>query len=186
MQKNLKIYFVTSNDRKVGEAKLGCEPYGIEVIKKPVDIEEIQSHIPKDVSINKAKQAFAQLQKPLVVTDTFWSIPTLKGFPGPYMKDIANWFTEDDFIALLKDKTDRTVIFSENITYIDKNEIRSFSKEFKGSFAHQPRGVGNSIENVAEFDGVTLGERREQGGFSHSADDYVWVDFAKWYKNKQK
>ena len=48
----------------------------------------------------------------------------------------------------------------------------------------QPRGVGNSIENVAEFEGVTLGERRAQGGFSHKPEDYIWAKFAKWYSKQ--
>ena len=34
----------------------------------------------------------------IVVADTSWSIPSLNGFPGGYMKDVAEWFTPEDFI----------------------------------------------------------------------------------------
>jgi XTP/dITP diphosphohydrolase len=175
------IIFVTGNDRKIGEAKLACNPAGIEVEKKELNLLEIQSDLAQEVSINKAKQAFEIVKKPLVVTDTFFSIPALKGFPGAYMKQMTGWLESEDFILLLSNKADKTIKFSENITFIDEKGIKSFSKEFSGIIVDTPRGTGNTIENVAEFDGVTLGERRTQGGFSHKPEDYVWNDFVKWY-----
>ncbi len=62
--------------------------------------------------------------------------------------------------------------------------VRQFSEEYEGTIVTEPRGTGNSIENVAEFEGFTLGERREQGGFSHKPEDYVWNDFIEWIKQK--
>ena len=180
------LTFVTGSDRKVGEAQLVCDPVGIEIIKTPLDIHEIQSDKPQDISVHKAEQAYEKLQKPLVITDTFFSIPALNGFPGAYMKDVVQWLRPEDFILLMSDKTDKTITFSENITYIDSEGIKTFSKEFRGHIVDAPRGSGNSIENVAEFDGVTLGERRAQGGFSHKPDDFVWVDFVDWYRENMK
>ena len=119
-----------------------------------------------------------------MVTDTFWSIPALQGFPGAYMKEIAQWFTESDFINLMCDKVDRTITFSENITYYDGVNSKTFSETYTGSLVTSPRGKGISIENVTEFNGVTLGENREQCGFSHKPEEYVWYQFAKWYSKK--
>lgn len=178
------LYFITGNERKVGEAKLACDPIGIEVIQKKVKLNEIQSNNPKEVSRNKATEAYKIIGEPLVVTDTFWDIPALNGFPGAYMSDVVGWFNDTDFINLMKNKKDKTIKFSENITYIDSDGIKEFSKEFTGSIVQSPRGNGNSIENVAEFNGVTLGERREQGGYSHPPEDYVWIEFANWYIKK--
>lgn len=59
--------------------------------------------------------------------------------------------------------------------------MKVFSKEYWGVMVKVPRGTGNSIENVAEFEKVTLGEHRQQGGYSHQPEDYIWWDFAKWY-----
>ena len=39
----MKIYFITGNARKVGEAKLACEPAGIEIVQKQVEIDEMLS-----------------------------------------------------------------------------------------------------------------------------------------------
>ena len=181
----MKIYFITGNARKVGEAKLACEPAGIEIVQKQVEIDEIQSTNPNAISIDKAEKAYSLVKKPLVVTDSFWRIPALNGFPGAYMKDVANWFSSEDFLSLMEKKENRQILFSENITYKDAETIKQFSQEYEGIIVTEARGTGNSIENVAEFEGFTLGERREQGGYSHKPKDYVWNDFVKWIKQKQ-
>lgn len=180
----MKIYFITGNARKVGEAKLACEPAGIEIVQQQLEIDEIQSTIPNAISIDKAEKAYNLVKKPLVVTDTFWRIPALNGFPGAYMKDVASWFSSDDFLALMKNKENSQIFFSENITYKDAETIKQFSQEYEGIIVTEPRGTGNSIENVAQFEGYTLGERREQGRYSHKPEDYVWDDFVKWVNEK--
>lgn len=174
------IIFVTSNQRKLGEARLACDLYDIEIISQSYDIDEIQSSDPRQVTEHKARAAYVAAGQPIVVTDTCWSIPALHGFPGAYMKDVANWFNEQDFLNLMADKDDTRISFTENIAYYDGETLQFFSKEFWGHIV-PPRGTGNSIENVAEFEGKTLGERRLEGGYSHKPEDYVWVDFAKWY-----
>ena len=88
-----KLIFFTSYSRKIKEAKAACEPAGISIIPQKLDIEEIQNPDGKKVAMHKAKQAFNILKKPVVVTDTFWCIPALNGFPGPYMKDVDIWFS---------------------------------------------------------------------------------------------
>lgn len=181
----MKVYFITGNARKVGEAKLACESAGIEIVQQQVEIDEIQSTNPSAVSIDKAEKAYNLVNKSLVVTDSFWRIPALNGFPGAYMKDVANWFNSEDFLSLMEKKENRQIFFSENITYKDNEIIKQFSQEYEGTIVTEPRGTGNSIENVAEFEGFTLGERREQGGYSHKPEDYVWNDFVKWIKQKQ-
>ena len=175
-----QILLVTGNERKIGEARLACEPFGIEVVNQAFDIDEIQSTDPRKVSEHKARAAYALTGEPVVVTDTFWTIPALGGFPGAYMKEVAEWLTEQDFLNLMADKSDKRISFSENITYFDGQEVTFFTKEFWGLIV-PPRGTGNHIENVAEFEGKTLGERRTEGGFSHKPEDYVWHQFAIWF-----
>lgn len=179
--KTKTILFATTNKRKVGEAQLACEPFGIKVEQVELAIDEIQSHIPINIAKRKAQDAYLQIKKPVVVTDTFWNIPVLNGFPGGYMKEVMNWFTSEDFITLLKNKKDKRAAFTESVVYKDTSKLKVFSKKFWGRIVSKPRGTGNSIENIAEFDGFTLGERRTQGRYSHQTEDYVWIDFAKWF-----
>lgn len=178
----MKVIFVTGNTRKIGEAKLACEPEGIKIVQKRVEIDEIQSTNPYAISIDKAKKAYALIKKPLVITDTFWKIPGLNGFPGAYMKEVVGWLTSEDFLSLMGGKDNRQIFFSETITYKDAKTIKQFLQEYEGIIVKKPRGTGNSIENISEFDGFTLGERREQGGYSHKPEKYVWNDFIEWMK----
>jgi len=178
------IAFATSNLRKLGEANEAAKLYGFTVEQVVLDITEIQSDDPGKVSEEKVRSAFKMTDRSVVVTDSSWNIPAYNGFPGAYMKSIAGWFTEQDFIDLMSNKKDKRVAFRENISYYDGKQLKQFSKEYWGKFVTTPRGTGNSLENVVEFDGHTLGERREQGGYSHKPEDYIWNDFFKWFKGK--
>ncbi len=175
------ILFATHNQRKVGEAQLGCKLFNLKIKQIKLEIAEVQSSDPKEISAHKAKTAYLMVKKPIVVSDSFWDIPSLGGFPGGYMKEVANWFTSQDFINLINGHKDKRISFTESITYKDSSQAKVFSQEYWGILVNKPKGKGNSIENVAKFEGFTLGERREQGGFSHKPEDYIWAKFAKWY-----
>ena len=178
------ILFATGNDRKLGEAKLACDLFKIKVTQVTLAIDEIQSHDPVQISRHKADEAFRLVGQPVVITDTSWNFPALRGFPGGYMRDVAEWFTEDNFLNLMRGEQDRRVSFTETITYKDSSQTKVFSKEFWGVVVDKPRGGGISIENVVEFEGYTLGERRDQGRFSHKAEDYIWYAFAEWFSTQ--
>lgn len=178
------INFATTNSRKVAEAKAGCERYKIKVNQISLEIDEIQSSDFVAVAENKATQVYQKTNAPVVVTDTAWQIPALNGFPGVYMKEVADWFTSEDFIRLLSKTDDRRVCFIESIAYKDENESKVFSRKFWGEIVQKPKGRGNSIEQVASFDGGTIAEKRDDGKLSHDPRDYIWTDFAKWYAAK--
>lgn len=177
-----EIIFVTGNKRKLGEAKSSCDLFDIHVKQHPLSIDEIQSHDPSIIALHKAAQAFEILKSPIVVNDAYWNIPALKGFPGGYMKDVAEWFTPEDFISLMKNKADRSVVITECVVYQDKTSIRTFTKEFTGTIGEAPKGNGNSIEQVAVFNGMTLAEHHDNNQFSEKPEDQIWYEFAKWYK----
>lgn len=182
-----KLYFATSNERKLAEAKQGCEPFGIEIIQQELDFDEIQSHEPLAIAKHKAVEAFSKIKKPLVINDSSWMIPALNGFPGGYAKDVAKWFIADDWMRLMNGVKDRRVCLREDVIYVDGKVMKDISMNFWGTVVEKPRGIGNSLENVMEFNGVTLGENRKNKTFAFEAEDYIWYKFAKWYsKNAPK
>jgi hypothetical protein len=69
----------------------------------------------------------------------------------------------------------------ETLIYQDEKETKIFTKEFWGTFSDTPKGSGLSIEQVAEFNGSTIGERRDMGKLSHDPKDYIWIELAKWF-----
>lgn len=182
----MNILFATGNPRKLQEARAACDLFGIEVTQVQLAIDEIQSHDPLEISKRKAEDALKASGAPaIVVADTSWSIPSLNGFPGGYMKDVTEWLAPTDFINLVSDKDDKTIIFRETITYIDAKETKTFSKEYPGRIVDIPRGGdGNSIDNVAEFNGRTLAESHDLGKTSHDPEDYIWYEFAEWFAEK--
>lgn len=181
-----KILFSTGNQRKIKEARAGCDLFGVEVVPIELDFEEIQSHDPLNISRRKAEDAYKLAgEVAIVVADTSWSIPSLRGFPGGYMKDVAEWFVPTDFINLVSGKDDKTIIFRESIVYKDNNEVKVFSKEYIGRITDNPRGnSGNTLDKVAEFNGATLAENHDSGQTSHKPEDYIWYEFAKWFSEK--
>ncbi len=63
------IHFATGNARKLREAREACELFDIKVDQAKLHLDEIQSRNPIEITKHKAEQAFAQLQKPVVVND---------------------------------------------------------------------------------------------------------------------
>ena len=179
-----EILFATSNQRKISEARAACDSFDIKINQLEVNIDEIQHHDSMFISRHKASEAFKFVGKPIVITDTSWNIPAVNGFPGGYMKDVAQWFSPEDFINLVYVKQDKRISFTETVVYQDENEVKIFSQEYWGVIAENPRGNGNSIERVAEFEGFTIAEKHDQGGFSHDPKDYIWNQFAQWYSQK--
>ena len=178
----MNILLATKNPRKLGEARLGCEPFGITIEQADVEFQEPQSKDPVEIALHKSRQAFAQLGQPVVVADTFWTIPALNGFPGAYMKEVTRWFTPQDFLNLLAPYADRRLCFTETIVFADADgQPQVFSGEYWGVMSREPRGDGIAIEQVAEFNGQTIAERRNQGLFSHDPEDFIWTEFARWY-----
>ena len=175
------IILITGNSRKLGEAKAALVDFDIEVENRQFDIDEIQSRDVTAIATDKARKAYKLVGEPVVVTDTSWDIPALHGFPGGYMKDVADWFEPIDFINLLSTHDDKSISFTETIVYQDDKQTRIFSQKFMGKIADKPRGSGNSIEQLAEFDGFTIGERQQQGRLSHDPKDYVWYQFGQWF-----
>ena len=179
----MEINFATGNARKLQEAVAACEPLGISVVQAKVDSHEIQHHDPLVIAKHKAEQAFKQIGKPTVINDTSWNIPSLNGFPGGYMKDVAEWFKPEDFINLVKDKEDKRICCIETVVYMDKNETRVFNKDYWGTISLEAKGSGNSLERVAVFNNKTLGEFRAENKLAFDPKDYIWHEFAKWFKS---
>jgi XTP/dITP diphosphohydrolase len=176
-----EIIFVTGNSRKLGEAKSSCSLFDIEIKQQSLSIDEIQSHEPSIIALQKAAKAYEILTKPLVVNDAYWTIPALNGFPGGYMKDVAEWFTPEDFISLVRNKVDKSVVITECVVYQDATSVKTFKKEFRGVIGEVPKGKGNSIEQVAVFNGMTLAEHHDINQYSEKPEDQIWYEFARWF-----
>lgn len=180
------LYYITSNQGKVAVAKKYLEPFGISVEGKNLSMQEIQSENLEDIARYKAKQAFETLAHPLLVNDAGWFIPALKGFPGPYMRYVNDWFTPNDFLRLMAPYSNRQIIFQEVFCFIDAKQIKVFKGEIKGTilqeiYRKEGQTPSHNVISLRE-DGISIAEAWDKG--LQSVDNYrVWDDFAQWYNS---
>ena len=186
----MEVLFATNNERKIIEASDTLVDYGIVVQPTPLHIDEIQHADSAEIAKAKARAAYATIRKPVVVSDTSWSIPSLGGFPGGYMKDVSAWLSAEDWLALMARHTDRTIYCHEHIAYSDGQTLNHFVTTYRGVIAPEARGRergAESIERVAILYGdKTMAEYLEEGAIASAGEilDH-WKQFGAWYKNTQ-
>jgi XTP/dITP diphosphohydrolase len=182
----MSLTYVTSNQDKIKVAQRYLAPLGIHIENQHLDLEEIQSNSGEEIIKRKAKQAFHAIQKPLIVTDHFWNIPALQGFPGAYMKYINQWFTTQDFLNLMREHTNRTVFLEEHLFFTDGKIEKLFFQPIKGTILTQAKGShkepAHTVISLRE-DHKSIAECWEQG--INSVDNYpIWTEFSIWYKTQ--
>ncbi|OGL22127.1 hypothetical protein A2707_02135 [Candidatus Saccharibacteria bacterium RIFCSPHIGHO2_01_FULL_45_15] len=185
---NKTILFATGNDRKVQEARQTFNPYSIGVTVVDMETDEIQHHDPATITKAKAIAAYEVTHEPIVVQDTSWHIPALGGFPGGYMKDVAAWWSVDDWMRIMNGQ-DRTILCLEHVAYYDGRQVQHFAAEYAGMFVDEPRGSSNgnnSIERCVSLNGKeTFAEMHDRGNLASAADTHMhWKLFAEWYSKK--
>ncbi len=178
------LLYITSNQNKTVTANRLLSPFGITVEGYKVEgIIEPQIEDIVEISKYKAKQAYEIVKKPLIVSDGGWMIPALNGFPGPYMAYVNSCFTPEDFLNLMKDKKDQTIILKECVTYIDENQTKSFVYETKGHFLKEKHGQATSVDQVITFreDLKTTAECINEG-ISGIPQNNLWNEVGEWIK----
>ncbi len=181
------IIFATGNQRKIQEAHNTLSPFSIEVRSQSVAIDEIQHADASEIAKAKAKAAFEIILRPVVVSDTSWSIPALSGFPGGYMKDTADWWQPEDWIQIMARHSDKTIYCNEHVAYFDGKELQHFEHAYKGFFTDAPRGTyGNSIEKVVcLYANQTLSEMHDELGIASAGETlHHWQKFGEWYSKE--
>ncbi|MDD5551740.1 MAG: non-canonical purine NTP pyrophosphatase [Candidatus Pacebacteria bacterium] len=150
-----KLIYVTGNRHKIIYTQRFFDRYNIKIVQKKIKIDEIQSDSVEEIVEDKAKKAYKMLHKPLIVSDSEWKIPTLKGFPGPYMKYVNEWFSADDFLNLMKGKKNKIIYLNHLVCAIDKRGVKTFKKRIRGNFVKKPQGKGTPLDRV-----VVLGNNK--------------------------
>ena len=181
-----KISYVSGNKDKFSNASSFMQPLGIELQQEILRLDEIQAESSDSIAQKKVSQAFDLLQKPLFVNDASWHIPALGGFPGPYMKYMVKWLTEEDILNLMRDKADRTIVLSDTIAYKDQDVEKVFVREVKGTLLTVPEGEPNGpfITRLISFsdDGRSLASVRSSGFTERETP--LWQEFADWINER--
>lgn len=134
------VIFATTNQDKISEArsilKIEIEPLGLE-------IPEIQSLDPDQVAIQKAKDYFQKVGKPLFVEDVALTFRGLGALPGTYISDFSKTLGNDGLIKLLSQSTDRSAVALTTLAYINApDNVMTFKGVVEGQIVKQPKGDG--------------------------------------------
>jgi non-canonical purine NTP pyrophosphatase (RdgB/HAM1 family) len=183
MKKLDSLTFITGNAHKAQSIEKHLD-FPIEHQK--LDLVEIQSLDLREVITFKAKEAYNQIHKPVLVEDTSVVFLALGRLPGTFIK----WFWEElgneGLCRILDSYTDRTVEVTNALGMYDGKELLVFTETVRGTIANEPKGENgygwNLIFIPEEFE-KTWAELTEEERSPFSARTKVVKQFAE-YLNK--
>lgn len=158
----MNVVYVTGNKNK---AKYFSKLLGIDIEHHPADVVEIQSLDAEEVVVAKAKEAYVQLAKPVIVEDTSLELKSMGRLPGTFIK----WFLEEigteGLCRLADNDPQRLAHASATFVYYDGKKAKIFKGGLDGTIAKEPRGNTDFGWNpifIPEGKQQTLGEMNEQ------------------------
>jgi len=129
------VIFVTGNMHK---AKYFSEMVGMNIPHKKIDVDEIQSLDVREVVARKAKQAYDQIQQPVIVEDTKLVFNAMGMLPGPLIKFFFEELEPEGLCRILDGYSDRTATIGAAIAYYDGEHLEIFESELPGEIAKKP------------------------------------------------
>jgi non-canonical purine NTP pyrophosphatase (RdgB/HAM1 family) len=131
-----KLTFITSHPKKAEEISWHLT---VPVVHKKLDLPEIQSLDPHEVVTVKAKEAYRQLQRPVLVEDFSIRFEALGRLPGPFIKWFLSDLQPEGLCVLLT--TNRVAYVQTCFAVCDKDGVHIFDGIMKGTIPQKPRGT---------------------------------------------
>lgn len=147
-----KIYFITENKSKFKEAKLILKSINIKLVQKNLKLKETQTLDQKAVVIEKAKQAYSIIKKPVLVDDTGIYFEEYKNFPGTYTKVLFESIGFNGLKRLLKTKN-KKAYFKTFICYKDNKTEKIFSGIWKGKITE---GISKKFNSDWQYNSIFI------------------------------
>lgn len=116
-----KITFVSTNRGKAKVLADCIAPAGYELERLELPIIEPQGSTLEAVALDKARQAFAYFEEPLVVEDSGLCVDGLAGFPGPVTKYALETIGTAGLLRLAHGLASRTCRFVSSLIYVDED-----------------------------------------------------------------
>ncbi len=100
----MKLNYVTGNNGKFEEVRdfLVHQQCQFELVQTPLSIVEIQSMDQKEVALDKARQAYAVIKKPLLVDDAAIYFCKYNQFPGVFTRYVYDGIGMDGMFKLVE------------------------------------------------------------------------------------
>ena len=180
------LHFVSTNQNKYLESQLILQKYDIGVEFYKVVLTEIQSDSIEVIAIEKAKSAFAEISKPVIVEDDGLFIYGLNGFPGQYSSYVYKTIGNNGILKLMTNLKLRSACFKSFFAFYDGKDYQSFAGETEGKISHKITDGGWGFDPIFIPNGadLTFGQLQlldRKIEFSHRSK--ALDKFAKWYNN---
>ena len=131
------LTFITSNSSKAEQLAMHLK---FPVAHQKLDLDEIQSLNLAEIIEHKAKEAFRQVQTPVLVEDTSLRFLALGKLPGPLIKWFLTELDNDGLCKLLSGYSSREALAEVNFGFFDGVRLKIFDGQINGSIANTPRG----------------------------------------------
>ena len=133
------LTFITSSENKLVEVE---RLLGQRLTRTSISLDEIQDIALEAVVIHKAQQAYAHVQRPVLVEDTGLTFAAWNGLPGALVKWFLSALGTDGLCRLLHGEENRSATASTLFAYYDGTVLRMFPGTVVGSVPHSPLGSG--------------------------------------------
>lgn len=134
------LVFVTGN---VHKAEYLAKWLGHDVPHVALDLPEIQSLSLQEVVEYKVREAYSQLQKPVLVEDVSLRIHAFGQLPGTYIKWFLHEVGVDGIIAMLQAFEDRSATACVMYGLYDGKTVEVFEGSMPGTISDKPRSTGD-------------------------------------------
>ena len=196
-----KLFFATSNERKIPSVARVLNQYDIDVEHFDVDIPELQAETAGEIALAKAKWAFEHLGLPVMVVDSAFHIPILDGYPGTNVKHSTRKIKLEGYLRLMSPWSnieDRSCSFQDALAYMDGGlrEPKIFLRDIYGHLGHKIAGEKKDDEKSALWrlfiprgHEKTLAEMSDEELLEHRKEPFneqFYHELATWLTSRQK
>ena len=179
------ITFVSTNQNKFFEVQLILSTQNVSVEFAKISLVEIQSYSLEEIAREKAKTAFAEVGRQVIVEDDGLFIDSLGGFPGPYSSFVFRTIGNDGILKLLTGSANRSAYFRSLIAFYNGITLSIFEGRVDGRISKRvTEGGGWGYDPIFVPDGtdLTFAElKKSKNEYSHRRR--ALEKFAKWYLN---
>lgn len=175
--------FASANQNKFREVKSILAEHNISVDFAQIHLVEIQSDSLEEIAKEKAKSAFLQVDRPVIVEDDALFIDALKGFPGQYSSYAFKTLGNEGIIKLLAGSPDRSASFHSLIVFYDGRHLSIFEGRVEGRISKKIAKGGWGYDPIFIPAGVdlTFAELKDKkSDYSHRKA--ALEKFALWYQ----
>jgi XTP/dITP diphosphohydrolase len=162
-----EVTFITKNKRKLYRAKEAFKKEGIKIKHLDIETTEVQGTNNEQVVTQCLKELGSRLKRFLVLEDVGFYIPSINGFPGPYIKYINKWFNPKHYLLLMDNQKNRSC-YKESCLGLylpSQDKVVVFSAKEFGEISYIARGSSPyPLDNVFIPEGYhkTRGELTEK------------------------